>query len=119
MAIRLIFMIEQYLIHLIKDKRIENVCLESDERKCKWYFSCYIGKAYAKDSQEVWIEGKSPFKVLEEALIFIDRYERNLKVGDKKRSKWDSQVDLSKDEENTTVNGINKEVESILWEKML
>ncbi len=82
-------MIEQYFIHLIKDERLENVCLESDEKKCKWWFSCYIGKAYAKGSQEVWIEGDSPFQVLEEALVFIDRYERGLKVGDKKTSKWD------------------------------
>ena len=83
-------MIEQYLIHLIKNPKLENVCLESDEKKIHWYFSCYIGKAYSKRSQEVWVEGDSPFKVLEEALVFIDRYERGMKVGDKKTSKWET-----------------------------
>ena len=112
-------MVEQYLIHLIKDQKIENICLESDEKKCKWYFSCYIGRAYAKDSQEVWVEGDSPFKVLEEALVFIDRYERNLKVGDKKSSKWDNKVDFTNKGEESKVNGENNTVENILWQKML
>lgn len=112
-------MVEQYLIHLIKDQKIENICLESDEKKCKWYFSCYIGRAYAKDSQEVWVESDSPFKVLEEALVFIDRYERNLKVGDKKSSKWDNKVDFTNKGEESKVNGENNTVENILWQKML
>jgi hypothetical protein len=96
-------MIEQYLIYLIKDKKLENLCLESSENKQKWYFSCYIGKAYKPTSQEVWVEGDSPFKVLEEALKFISRYERGLKVGDRKTSKWDDTsklvgIDLQKNE---------------------
>ena len=91
-------MIEQYLIHLIKDNRIENICLESDEKKDRWYFSCFIGMAYAKDSQEVWVEDDSPFKVLEKALVFIDRYERNLKVGNKKVSKWEKIKQPNSDE---------------------
>ena len=82
-------MIEQYLIHIIKDINIENICLESSEDKSKWFFSCYIGKAFAKKSQEVWIEGNNPFTVLEEAITFISRYNRNCKVGDRKTSKWD------------------------------
>lgn len=98
-------MIEQYLIHLIKDEKIENICLESDEKKGKWYFSCYIGQAFHKDSQEVWIEGTSPFGVLEEALVFIDRYERRLKVGNRKSSKWDNrEVDLLKEEGESKVD---------------
>ena len=110
-------MIEQYLIHLIKDQKVENICLESDEKKGKWYFSCYIGKAYGRDSQQVWVEGESPFKVLEEALVFIDRYERGLRVGDKKSSKWDSlKVDLPKEEEISKVNGENYTKGNILWE---
>ena len=97
-------MIEQYLIHLIKDQKLENICLESDERKIKWFFSCFIGRAYAKGSQEVWVEGGSPFEVLEKALVFIDRFERDLKVGDKKTSKWDNKkVDLPKQEEESKV----------------
>lgn len=113
-------MIEQYLIHLIKDQRLENLCLESDERKRKWYFSCYIGKAYAKTSQEVWVEGDSPFKVLEEALVFIDRYERNLKVGDKKTSKWDNlEVDLPKEEEESKVSVEKPRREIMLWRQFI
>ena len=98
-------MIEQYLIHLIKDQRIENICLESDEKKGKWYFSCFIGRAYSKESQEVWVEDDSPFKVLEKALVFIDRYERNLKVGNKKVSKWEK---IKNPEELIRQNGEDK-----------
>ena len=83
-------MIEQYLIHVIKNMQIENICLESNEDKSKWYFSCFIGKAYGKKSQEVWVEGNNPFTVLEEAINFISKYNRGLHVGDHKASKWDN-----------------------------
>lgn len=69
---------------------VENICLESSEDKSKWFFSCFLGKAYAKNSQEVWIEDKSPFTVLEKAITFISRFNRDCKVGDRKTSKWDN-----------------------------
>ena len=91
-------MIEEYLIHIIKHMNIENICLESNEDKTKWYFSCFIGKAYDRKSQEVWMEGNSPFGVLEEAITFISRYNRGCHVGKNKHSKWESMrgVDLMK-----------------------
>ena len=72
-------MLEQYFIHLIKNPKLENLCLESDNKKNKWIFSCYIGKAYDKKSQEV----------LEEAIVFISRYMRGCHVGNNKKSKWE------------------------------
>jgi len=82
-------MIEQLLIELIK-MNVENICLESSEDKTRWFFSCYIGHAYDQGSQEVWIEADNPYTVLEKAIMFISRYNRGLKVGDRKRSKWDN-----------------------------
>jgi len=84
-----ISLLEQYFIHLIKNPKLENLCLESDNKKNKWIFSCYIGKAYDKKSQEVWVEGDSPFQVLEEAIVFISRYMRGCHVGNNKKSKWE------------------------------
>lgn len=91
-------MIEQYLIQIIKNMKVENICLESSEDKTKWYFTCYIGKAYGRQSQEVWIEGKSPFEVLEKALVFIDRYRRGCHMGSRKKSKWTAIKELQEQE---------------------
>jgi len=82
-------MIEEYLIQIIKDSDIQNICLESSEDKGKWYFTCFIGPAYGRRSQEVWIEANNPYTVLEKALIFIERYARGCHVGNNKTSKWD------------------------------
>lgn len=79
-------MLEEYLIEIIKDMKVENICLESNEDKTHWYFSCYIGTAYDNRSHEVWIEGTNPFKVLEEALTYLDRYRRGCMVGSRKHA---------------------------------
>ena len=91
-------MLEEYLINIIADPTIENVCIESSEDKTKWYFTCYIGRAYSYCAQEVWIEGNNPFEVLEKALLFIDRFKRGCHVGDRKKSKWEAIKKLSESE---------------------
>ena len=92
-----ITMLEEYLIDIIRDGNIENICIESSEDKTKWYFTCYIGQAYSEKSQEVWIEGTNPFEVLEKALLFIDRFKRGCHVGGRKSSKWDGKNELDKE----------------------
>ena len=89
-------MIEQYLIKVIKNNLVENICLESSEDKAHWYFSCYLKNG--EGSHEVWLEANSPFTVMEKAIQFISRYLRGCHVGDRKRSKWEAIKKLESEE---------------------
>lgn len=89
-------MLEQYLIKIIKNMKVENICLESSEDKGHWFFSCQIHSS--RKPHEVWVEDDSPFKVLEKAIQHISRYLRGCKVGAEKSSKWDAIKKLEEEE---------------------